>query len=284
VTIIEDDEVPSAGVIQFSGANYQVDENAGTLLLTITRTNGSFGSASVDVDVTTVDGTAIAGEDYLAASETLMFLDGDTSQTILITIFDDADYAGDESFNVVLSNLIGDATLGNPSTATITIVEDEAVPASGILQLSGDDYSVSEGQGSVTITVQRIDGSYGDVSVDYSITDGTAINGSDYSSADGTLYFINGETSQTITVDIVDDRTDEATESFVITLSNPSNTTLGDIQTATVAIEDNDETAVVQLPRSNNGGGSVSVLWLFFVSCIFVHSIYRAKCKVSSIK
>jgi hypothetical protein len=263
ITIVEDDAVPPAGIIQFSGASYSVDENSGSVLLTITRTNGSFGSASVDVS--TIDETATVTEDYQAETITLTFDDGETSQTISITIFDDENYEGNESFNVVLSNVTGDASLGNPLTTMVTIVENDAVPPAGILQLSGGSYSVNEGDSHVTITVMRTDGSYGDVSVDYEMNDGTAVNSNDYSSTNGTLYFSDGEMSQTIVIDIVDDSADENSESFTVSLTNPVSATLGSIQSATVTIEDNDEAVVVVVtpPPASSGGGSFN-LWLLF--------------------
>lgn len=262
VTIVEDDEVPLAGVIQFSGASYSVDENAGSVLLTITRTNGS--SGDVSVELTTQDGTASSNEKYQTFIDVLTFLDGETSQTVSIEIYDDAVYQGNETFNVVLFNLVGDASLGNPSTATVTIVEDEPVPVAGVLQFSGDSYSVNEGDSSVTITVQRTDGSYGDVSVDYSIVDGSAVNGNDYLSIDATLYFADGEMSQTIVIDVMDDNVDENTETLTVALTNPINITSGSIQSATVSIEDNDDAPVVEEPPTNNGGGGSVNLWLLF--------------------
>ena len=267
VTIVEDDEVPPAGIIQFSGASYSVNENAGSVLVTVTRANGNFGNASVNIDVTTVDGTAIADQDYLASTETLTFLDGETSQTISITILDDVDYEGDENFNVVLSNVVGDATLGNPASATVTIVEDDAVPPAGIVQFSGASYSVSEGDGTLTVTVQRTEGNYGDGSVDYSFSDGTAVNGSDYSSTDGTLYFSDGEISQTITITINEDSVDEVNETFNVSLSNPSNVSLGSLQSTTVSIVDNDERPVTE-PQRSSGGGALSYLWLLLMALL----------------
>ncbi len=266
IAIVEDDEVPPAGVIQFSGASYSVDENAGSILITVTRANGSFGSARVNV--ATVDGTAIADEDYLTPTETLTFLDGETSQTISIIILDDVEYESNESFNLVLSNLEGDAALGNPDTVTVTIVEDDAIPPAGVLQLSGNSYTVNEADGGVIITVQRTEGSHGDVSVDYSVTDNQAINGSDYSVSDGTLYFGDGEMSQTITIDIIDDRLDEVTETLTVSLSNAVSATLGSIQTASVSITDNDGS-------SNGGGGGSFNFWWLLAGLILLNSQRR---------
>ena len=53
-------------------------------------------------------------------------------------------------------------------------------------------------------------------------------SGNDYTLASGTLTISAGATSGTITIaSIVDDSIDEADETVILTLSNPSNATLG---------------------------------------------------------
>ncbi|NQZ78323.1 MAG: alpha/beta hydrolase fold domain-containing protein, partial [Ekhidna sp.] len=252
-------EIPDAGEINFSSIDYLVAENAGSVLITVTRTEGEYGE--LKVDYTLQDGTATATTDYEYQASTLTFTDGEISKQITINIVDDLTYEGDETFNITLSNLVGDATLGNPSTATVTIIEDDAVPPAGVLQFSDESYSVNESAGSITITVQRIDGGYGDVSVDYSVTNGSAINGNDYSVTDGTLYFSNGEMSQTISIDITDDTLDENTETFIVILSNPISATLGNNQTANVSIIDNDVPASNDDDSNSSSGGSFGY-WL----------------------
>ncbi|WP_157087548.1 Calx-beta domain-containing protein, partial [Anabaena sp. CA = ATCC 33047] len=61
LTIIDNDAVP--GVIEFSDANYAINENGTPVTaVTLTRTNGSDGAVSVRVNLT--NGTATAGSDY----------------------------------------------------------------------------------------------------------------------------------------------------------------------------------------------------------------------------
>ena len=140
VTITENDPVPPAGSLQFSGATYAVAENGTSLLVTVTRTGGSFGT--VGVDYTSSDGSATAGSDYAAASGTLSFADGVLSQTFSVTILNDTTYEGDETFSLGLSNVTGGATLGAPSSATVTIGEDDPRPPAGSLQFSNATYTV----------------------------------------------------------------------------------------------------------------------------------------------
>ena len=258
VTIVEDDAVPPAGVIQFSGAAYSIDEAGGELTVTVTRTNGNFGEVVVDLSVTS--GTAVNGVDYRIPDSQLIFSDGEVSQTVSIIILDDSIYEGEEVFVIALTNLSDDASLGSVNQATITIAENDPAPASGNVQLSGNAFSINESFNELTVTVVRTSGSYGDISVDFQFVDGTATNGDDFNATNGTLYFANGETSQTIVVNIVDDSISENNESFGIQLINPVNTVIAGSTSATVTISDNDQaTEDNQEETSSSGGGALGI-------------------------
>ena len=60
------------------------------------------------------------------------------------------------------------------------------------------------------------------VTVRYDTDDGMAETGSDYVTTGGTLTFEPGQTSKRVFVPVLDDNTFEPTESFIVTLSNPT--------------------------------------------------------------
>ena len=64
------------------------------------------------------------------------------------------------------------------------------------------------------------------VSVGYATANGTATAGADYTATSGTLSFAAGVTSQQISVPILRDTLTEPTETFTVTLSNPTGATL----------------------------------------------------------
>ncbi len=115
--------------------------------------------------------------------------------------------------------------------------------AQSSLQFSTNIYYVAENAGSVLLTVQRTGDPSAVVSVDYATADGTATDGLDYATINGTLTFLAGETNQFITVPILNDGVVEAAvyESFTVTLTNPTNASLGTRTIATVRITDNDK-------------------------------------------
>ncbi len=83
--------------------------------------------------------------------------------------------------------------------------------------------------------------------IDYTITGGTATNTADYIFTSGTLTFTNGgTTTQNINLTILDDTLNEADETIIITLSNPTGGTLGAISTLTYTITNDDPLPTVQ--------------------------------------
>ena len=82
ITITENDPVPVAGTLQFSGAGYTSAENDVSVTLTVIRTNGSDGEVSVDFS--SLDGNASSGEDYQTVSGTLIFTSGEVSKNIVV--------------------------------------------------------------------------------------------------------------------------------------------------------------------------------------------------------
>lgn len=124
------------GTLQFSLSAYSVTENGGTATITVTRTGGTEGAAAVDF--ATSDGSATRPADYLPASGTLSWADGDaTPMTFQVTIADDMLDEPDETVNLTLSNAAG-AGLGSPGTAVLTIVDDELpIPVAAIPALGG---------------------------------------------------------------------------------------------------------------------------------------------------
>ena len=84
--------------------------------------------------------------------------------------------------------------------------------------------------------------------VDYATSDGTAVAGSDYTAASGTLTFAAGETEKTVTVAVLDDSHDEGYETLTLTLSNATGAHIADAS-ATGAINNNDPMPQAWLAR-----------------------------------
>ena len=110
------------GNVRFSSANYTVNEQAGTITITVTREGGTYGGS---VQYSTSAGTATKGIDYADASGVLVFGSTEMSKSFDVTIINDAVFEGEETINLSLTNPSATLTLGSPSTASLKINDDE---------------------------------------------------------------------------------------------------------------------------------------------------------------
>jgi hypothetical protein len=174
----------------------------------------------------------------------------------------DAAVEDDETFTVTLSGQTNSA-LGDPKQAVVTIVDDDDF---GNLEFTKQRYDVTETGGHATITVRRVGGSGGAVSVDYATSDGTAGAPGDYSTTSGTLNFADGETSKTFDVPVNWDGIAEGDETISLDLSNPANgADLGTNSAAVIHIADDGASGPVHFSAAsydvpeNGGNATVTV-------------------------
>jgi len=234
--VIIDDDGPA---LQFESGGYSVNENDGTVTITVKRIGSA--SSAVSVNYATADGTATAGEDYVATSGTLNFGIGETSKSFTFAINNDGSDEANETLTINLSNPAGDAALGNPSTTTITINDDDLPLPSGTLQFASNGLVVAENGGQIEFVVSRTNGSSGAISVQYTAADGTAHTGEDYAATSGTLAFADGEISKSFFVQIANDGADEPDETVNVALTNPTGgASLGPQTAVTLTITDDD--------------------------------------------
>jgi Calx-beta domain len=197
--------------------------NTGTVNATFTVSLSAASSQTVTVHYATADGSATtAGGDYQATSGTLTFAPGETRQTITVPVNGDRLGEPNETFVVNLSS---------PTNATIadgqgvgTIRDDEP-------RISVSDMSKTEGRPRkttlFTFTVTLWAAYDEPVTMSYRTTDGTATTGdNDYVGRTGTLTFLPGETTKTITIEVKGDRNREANETFYLDLFGLSSNAL----------------------------------------------------------
>jgi hypothetical protein len=231
--------------VQFDSSAYSVQENAGFATITVTLSEPP--TEPVTVNYATSDGTATAPNQYQSASGTLTFPPDTVSQTFQVAIVDDQTPGPNTTVNLTLSNPTN-ATLGSPSAAVLTIVDTD----SPLVQFSASSYSVYEDDGAGTITVTLDAAQSGTVTVNYATSDGTAIAGTNYSPASGSLTFAPGVVCRTFQVPVLDDGNIEPTLTVNLTLSNPVGAALGSPSTAVLSIFDTDSAPTVQFDSDNS--------------------------------
>jgi polyhydroxybutyrate depolymerase len=220
--------------VQFTTSVFPVGESAGVIRLPVKRSGDT--NLAVTVDYSTLDGTAVSGVKYTATSGHLVFAPGETNQTITVPILNEGFVEGLKTFRVTLSNPTAPGVLGVPSTATVSILDND----SGV-QFQNATYSVSEDAGLVQIGLVRGDDGAAPVTVDLSTSDLSATNGLDYSGGTNSIVFAAQEHLKFVTIPILNNTLKQPNRSFRLTLANPVAASLGAQKTTTVTILDNDQ-------------------------------------------
>ncbi|WP_036487527.1 malectin domain-containing carbohydrate-binding protein [Myxosarcina sp. GI1] len=144
----------------------------------------------------------------------------------------------------------------NSALKAIEILSIDDVPELPVLSI--DDQIVNEALGTALFTVSLSEASTSTVTVDFATADDTATASNDYVANSGTLTFDPGETTQTITVNILDDSQTEPDETFSVDLFDASGANIED-PTGIGTIVDNDApTQPEVLYRINVGGGQAA--------------------------
>ncbi|XP_030626890.1 sodium/calcium exchanger 1a isoform X10 [Chanos chanos] len=221
--------------IFFDPGTYQCLENCGTVALNVVRRGGDL-TSTVSVDYRTEDGTANAGSDYQFTEGVIVFKPGETEKEIRVDIIDDDIFEEDEHFLVHLSNVkvISEGTgngnpglnhvdtlacLGLPSTATVTIFDDDHA---GIFTFEEPVVHISESIGMMEVKVVRTSGARGVVVLPYKTIEGTAKGGGeDFEDTHGVLEFQNDEIFKSIQINIIDDEEYEKNKNFFLEIGEP---------------------------------------------------------------
>ncbi|MEQ6202184.1 Calx-beta domain-containing protein [Sulfitobacter sp. HNIBRBA2951] len=204
------------------------------------RLSEAFGSSQT-LSFTTADGTAIAGQDYVATSGTVTFGATQTVASVAVDVIGDFDHEQMETFNLVVTPNIGIAGGVGDSTGVATIIADDGdnnLPVISVLAAEA-----LEGE-PVRFEVILSEPSLADVTVYYrTLSDGSALLDIDVDESFGTLTIPAGQTVVALSFNSFNDTPDDGDENFSVQLSDPVNATLaggGPTLTATGVVLDND--------------------------------------------
>ncbi|MCL1470075.1 Calx-beta domain-containing protein, partial [Argonema antarcticum] len=224
--------------IQFSQANYQVNED-GTIVgiaITLNRTGVTTGTSNIDVQL--ANGTATGGTDFNNSTIPIIFAANETSKTVVVPITEDSLVEGNENLTLTLANPSANTAIGTQNTATLEIIDNDSS-----IQFSQANYQVNE-DGTIVgiaITLNRTGVTTGTSNIDVQLSNGTATGGTDFTNTTQNIIFAANETSKTVVVPITEDILVEGNENLTLTLANASaNTIIGTQNTATLDIIDND--------------------------------------------
>jgi sugar lactone lactonase YvrE len=140
---ISNDDIPPSVVISDATV---VENNSGTTSVELTLTLSEAPLNVSAVDFTTVDGSAVAGSDYVARSGTVTFAIGQTSAVENFEVVGDTTIEAIESFFVSLSNPVNLAVTGSDATITITNDDFDTYSIAGFAGTGVTGYTGDGGQ------------------------------------------------------------------------------------------------------------------------------------------
>ncbi len=215
--------------------------NAATTTFTFTVTLDAAVDSPVTVDVDTADGTADAGDDYVAnTGNTLSFsgTEGET-QTVQVTVNGDTTPEMDETFFLNLTNLTNggrNVTIGD-TQAVGTILDDDGIKVNLGLSASA---GTEAGSTVITIAATSLMALPEEETVQIMVT-GTGVTSGDYTLSTTTITIPAGQAVGLATFTVIDDLLAEDTEIATISLHSPSiGISLGDVRSLPITIADND--------------------------------------------
>jgi len=288
-SILDDDDPRK---LSFTNPSVSQSEGSGggTRVETFTVEMPSSEEAATTAPLTTVDfeitsaSTATAGDDITIVNESDPGGDAEyqerlstttgrihfssasntTTAELKLEINEDDISENDEDVVIQLANPVSSALAFSGTELTYTLTNDETPPT--VQFAAGTSEGDESVDGIIDVTLSAPAGNT--VSVDFALDSGasTATQGSDFSllPSGNTVTFAPGSTSESITVDVVDDSQPELDEEVAIDLSTATNATIGPLQSHTYTIRDNEETLGSTGPGGvgRTDGTGALVLWM----------------------
>lgn len=262
-TITDDDPMPT---VQFTAASQSAAENVGTFVMVGVQPSAVSGVA-ITVPITINAGsTAINGTDYTGVPASITIPAGASSSSSGITLTNDTLYEADETIILDIGTPTN-ATASGTLTHTVTITNDDAVPT--VAYTAGITNSAGEGIGNYGMSLTLSAASGLNTTVTVNTADGTATAGSDYTQQSAQIVIISaGSTTASLNIPITEDLLYEGNETFTITMSSPTNSTISGGTTQTVTITENDIGVVSAETLDCAGNGKIDHYKVTFTSAI----------------
>lgn len=205
------ESIPAGQVLQYT----IIASNAGPETATGAQLSFSLGGVDVTIlSATNSQGTL--GDDGPYWSARFGTIAVGATATLVVTVIpteigtlQDTGYLYLNQFDPVSSN--------SSSVGSVSVVEGP-----GLFRIVFSGLGLRENEGPAIITVERIGGAAGTVSVEFATSNLTATAGSDYTAAAGTLIFTNGETTKSFSIVVNDDLISECNEGLNLHLFNPT--------------------------------------------------------------
>ncbi|MGE0083689.1 MAG: Calx-beta domain-containing protein [Desulfococcaceae bacterium] len=252
-TILDDDAV----TVSLGASSLSFAEEGGTTVITATLNQTTANQVQVYLGFT---GTAV-GTDYTASLGIITIAGGTTSGFITLTGATDTVIEGPETLTVSISNIVGSASMGTPTSVTTTILDNDTSTVT--LGMSAATVAENGGIAVVTAYLDQPAGA-GGVTVDLGFA-GTALT-TDYGVTGDPIFIAAGATTGSATITATSDMLVEGAETVDVTIAGITGPATAGAVSVTTTIVDDDAVSV-SLGISNtsiaeNGGTSTITAYL----------------------
>ena len=214
---------PSNDVLSIQDATYTAVGTSGSGTLSFAINLAWASTTNLAVGVTPADGSAIAGQDYLATSGTVTIPAGSTSATYNVTTLPNSARLTDAMMTVTISATDSSLTI-NRISASGDIPAMQQASAAPVLNLHPGYFAATgtDGRGTMTFALTLSASNSVDTTCTVSTQDGSAISGTDYIAESGTIDLPAGQTSTQFTVPVIANPQRTQPVTFSAVLSNPN--------------------------------------------------------------
>ncbi|MBA2481214.1 MAG: pre-peptidase C-terminal domain-containing protein [Planctomycetes bacterium] len=198
-----------------------------------------------------ISGSAGNGSDYASLPGSVAIAAGASSATVTVSPLQDSVFEGSETVTLTIVAGSGYVLGSAPTTATVTISDDEAAPT---VTIAATDANAAEpaDPGAVVVTLSRTTTTATVVSF---VVGGSATQGADYSAIGTSVSIPAGSTSATVVIAPVNDSLYEPAETVSLTLTAGSNYSIGSPGAASVTIGDDDPQPSLRIANASRTEG-----------------------------
>jgi hypothetical protein len=185
----------------------------------------------INVPYAVTGGTAVNGVDYKLSGGTLAFRPGTTTATLSVPLRNDHLDKPDDTIELSLLAPTG-AALGDTTDFTLTIQNTNPAPTVAFAKAA---LTISQAVAEPIVPVTLSAASGQTVTIGYAVTGGTATDGTDFHLGSGTLTFAPGVKAMDLPLSVVNHK-DATSRTIQVTLSSPTEASLGKTQVLTCTI------------------------------------------------
>lgn len=231
--VLKDNTLTAATVAAFSQSSYETEADT-TFNLPVTKS----GDSAMSVNYEVLSGSATSDDVLQASGELTWGANDSDAKNITLSVSANNDTESNEVFFVRLFNPQGGGIASGSGYTQVTIL---GTAQQGKIELNTAERAVLETDPELTLSLARQGGSEGEVSVNYSLENGTAVSGEGFVSQHGTLTWSDGDTvDKTVTVTLINDSIEEDSEQFRLVLTAEDANLLGGVAETLIAIKDDE--------------------------------------------